>query len=99
MQISFKGRKVVVAGGSRGIGRSIALAFAEEGADVAICARNAEGLTAAEVELKRHGGTVFSMPCDLGDASAPASFVTGGRWRARWHRHPDQQRVGHRREG
>ena len=77
MQISFKGKKVVVAGGSRGIGRSIALAFAAEGADVAICARGAEGLKAAEIELKQHGGTVFGMPCDLGEASAPASFVTG----------------------
>jgi 3-oxoacyl-[acyl-carrier protein] reductase len=76
MQISFKGRKVVVAGGSRGIGRSIALAFAAEGADVAICARSAQGLEAAEDELKRHGGTVFSMPCDLAEASAAASFVT-----------------------
>ncbi|HTO83750.1 MAG TPA: SDR family NAD(P)-dependent oxidoreductase [Methylomirabilota bacterium] len=77
MQISFKGKKVAVAGGSRGIGRSIALAFAAEGADVAICARNAQGLAAAEAELKRHGRAVFSMPCDLGEASAAARFVTG----------------------
>src|SRR5688572_9072834 len=76
MQISFRGRKVVVAGGSRGIGRSIALAFAAGGADLAICARSAQGLAAAEVELRRHGGMVFSMPCDLGEASAAANFVT-----------------------
>lgn len=77
MQISFKGRKVAVAGGSRGIGRSIALAFAAEGANVAICARSAQGLEAAEIELKRHGGPVFTMPCDLGEANGPARFVTG----------------------
>lgn len=77
MQIIFKGRKVLVAGGSRGIGRSIALAFASEGADVAICARSAQGIEAAEAELKRHGGMVFSMPCDLGEVSAAANFVTG----------------------
>jgi 3-oxoacyl-[acyl-carrier protein] reductase len=76
MQISFEGRKVLVAGGSRGIGRTIALAFAAEGAAVAICARSATGLAAAEAELKRLGGTVYSMPCDLGEPSAPASFVT-----------------------
>ena len=56
MQVSFKGKKVVVAGGSRGIGRSIAMAFAADGADVAICARGAEGVKKAEAELKQHGG-------------------------------------------
>ncbi|MGO4722925.1 MULTISPECIES: SDR family NAD(P)-dependent oxidoreductase [unclassified Inquilinus] len=76
MQISFKGRRVVVAGGSRGIGRSIALAFAAEGADVAVCARGAPGLAAIEDELKRQGGTVFAMACDLGEATAAERFVT-----------------------
>ena len=76
MQISFEGRKVLVPGGTRGIGRSIALAFAAEGADVAICARNVAGLEATKSELKRHGGTVFAMQCDLGEASAPENFVS-----------------------
>jgi 3-oxoacyl-[acyl-carrier protein] reductase len=76
MQISFKGRRVVVAGGSRGIGRSIALAFAAEGADVAVCARHAPGLAAVEAELERQGGTVFAMACDLGEATAAERFVT-----------------------
>lgn len=76
MEISFRGKKVVIAGGSRGIGRSIALAFAAGGADLAVCARNAEGLSAVEAELKRHGGAVFSMACDLGEGPAAANFVT-----------------------
>ena len=76
MQISFKGKRVIVAGGSRGIGRSIALAFAADGADVAICARGAEGLKTAEAELKEHGGAVFEMACDLADATAVMRFVT-----------------------
>ena len=38
MQIEMSGRRAVIAGGSRGIGRSIALAFAEAGAAVSICA-------------------------------------------------------------
>ncbi|TCR62544.1 SDR family NAD(P)-dependent oxidoreductase [Bosea sp. BK604] len=75
MQISFKDKKVVIAGGSRGIGRSIALAFAAAGADVAICARTQQGLTLAEAELKRHGGKVFAAPCDLAEAAAVTRFV------------------------
>ncbi len=41
MSFDFKGRRVVVAGGSRGIGRLIALGFAVAGAGVSICARGA----------------------------------------------------------
>lgn len=75
MEISFRGKKVVVGGGSRGIGRSIALAFAAEGADVAICARGPEGLKAAEAQLREHGAKVFGMSCDLGDESQVARYV------------------------
>jgi 3-oxoacyl-[acyl-carrier protein] reductase len=75
MEISFKGKKVVVGGGSRGIGRSIALAFAGSGADVAICARGAESLRAAEAELKQRGTKTFSMTCDLGDEAQVTRFV------------------------
>ena len=75
MQISFKGKKVVVAGGSRGIGRSIALAFAADGADVAICARGAEGVKATETELRQHGGRGYGTACDLADGAAVTRFV------------------------
>jgi 3-oxoacyl-[acyl-carrier protein] reductase len=75
MQISFKGKKAVVAGGSRGIGRAIALAFAADGADVAICARGAEGVTAAEAELKRHGGKVLGMACDVSDGPSVTRYI------------------------
>jgi 3-oxoacyl-[acyl-carrier protein] reductase len=75
MQISFKGKKAVIAGGSRGIGRSIALALAADGADVAICARGAEGLKDAESELKKSGGKVYTAPCDLADGAQVVRFV------------------------
>ncbi|HVI89194.1 MAG TPA: SDR family oxidoreductase [Dongiaceae bacterium] len=75
MEISFKGKKVLVGGGSRGIGRSIALAFAEAGADVAICARGAEGVRAAEAELRQHGTKIFGQACDLAEEAQVTGFV------------------------
>ena len=75
MQISFKGRKVVVAGGSRGIGRSIALQFAAAGADVSICARGEASLAQAAGELRAHGGTVHTAACDLADGAAVVGYV------------------------
>ena len=75
MEISFKGKKVLVGGASRGIGRSIALAFAGAGADVAICARGPEGVRAVEAELRQHGTKIFGMACDLGDEPQVTGFV------------------------
>jgi 3-oxoacyl-[acyl-carrier protein] reductase len=76
MEISFAGKNVVVAGGSRGIGRSIALGFAAAGADVSICARGAAGLAQTEAELKRHGHKVHAAVCDLADGEAVKRYVT-----------------------
>lgn len=75
MDISFKAKNVVVAGGSRGIGRSIALAFAAEGANISICARGAEQLEVTRAEIARHGGTVHAGVCDLADGAAVRRYV------------------------
>ena len=75
MKIELQGKKALVAGGSRGIGRSIALAFAEAGADVSICARGEEALRATEAELKRFGHKVHATTCDLGDGPAVTAYV------------------------
>ena len=75
MNIDLQGKKAIVAGGSRGIGRSIALAFAEAGADVSICARGAEALRATEGELKRFNHQVHAATCDLGDGPAVTAYV------------------------
>jgi 3-oxoacyl-[acyl-carrier protein] reductase len=71
----FKDRRVVVMGGSRGIGLAIAKGFAAEGADVAICARGAEALEAARKTIGTHGHAVFAAPCDLADAAQIAAFI------------------------
>ncbi|MFC3995930.1 SDR family NAD(P)-dependent oxidoreductase [Nocardiopsis sediminis] len=52
MDLGLKGAKVVVTGASRGIGRAIAQTFAEEGADLALCARSPEPLERAAAELR-----------------------------------------------
>ena len=75
MNVSFQGKRVIVTGGSRGIGRSIAIAFAENGADLAVCSRGADGLRTVETELRLHGGKVFVRSCDVGDGPALVSFI------------------------
>jgi NAD(P)-dependent dehydrogenase (short-subunit alcohol dehydrogenase family) len=69
------GKKAVVAGGSRGIGRAIALIFAEAGADVSICARGAEALAKARDDIARHGHKGHAASCDLADAVAIPRYI------------------------
>lgn len=76
MQLDLKGRNAIVAGGSRGIGRSIALTFAQAGANVSICARGDTALRATEAELRQFGHAVHAVTCDLGDGPAVANYVT-----------------------
>jgi 3-oxoacyl-[acyl-carrier protein] reductase len=68
----FSGRRALVMGGSRGIGRAIALGFARAGARVAICARGQASLDATRAEL---GEGAFAAPCDLADPAAIAHFI------------------------
>ena len=75
MNIDLAGKRAIVAGGSRGIGRAIALAFAEAGAGVSICARGAERLAATREEIARHGGTAHAAVCDLADAAAVPRYI------------------------
>lgn len=75
MELGLGGRRVVVAGGSRGIGRAIALGFAAEGAAVSICARGAGPLEATRGELAALGGLVHAAACDLSDPEAIAAYV------------------------
>ncbi|WP_369407827.1 SDR family NAD(P)-dependent oxidoreductase [Roseomonas rosulenta] len=70
MGFDFAGRRVLVAGGSRGIGRAIAIGFARARAKVSACARGAEGL-----EALRADGVAHVMPTDLADAAQIAAWV------------------------
>jgi 3-oxoacyl-[acyl-carrier protein] reductase len=73
--MDFTGKRVVVMGGSRGIGRSIALGFAKAGASVSICARTAGPLEATRLEIAAAGVTAHAAAVDLADAAAIAAYV------------------------
>ncbi|MFC1943181.1 SDR family NAD(P)-dependent oxidoreductase [Chloroflexota bacterium] len=65
MDLILKGKYALVTGGSHGIGRSIALALAEEGCNVAICARNKERIEETVVELKARGIESIGITADV----------------------------------
>src|SRR5262245_42726005 len=75
LRLDFRGKRVIVAGASRGIGRSIALAFAEAGAAVSICARGAEALERTRGELAAFGGKAHAARCDLADGAQIDRYV------------------------
>lgn len=75
MNLELDGRNCIILGGSRGIGRSIALGFAAEGAHVAICARGEDALRETESDLRDAGVNVYAAPCDVADADALTSFL------------------------
>src|SRR5271167_873174 len=75
MKIDIASKRAIVAGGSRGIGRAIALAFAEAGAGVSICARGAEALVATRDDIARHGAVAHAAICDLSDAAAIPRYI------------------------
>src|SRR5436305_1653720 len=66
----FEGKNVVVTGASSGVGRAIARAFSEEGANVALVARGVDGLEAAAREVREAGARALVLPLDVADASA-----------------------------
>ena len=75
MDLQLKGKTAVVTGATRGIGRAIAEAFADEGANVAICARNAEQVAETVKALEARGGKAFGQAVDISDGPAIKSFV------------------------
>lgn len=81
MDLGLGGKRAVVLGASRGIGRAIARTLAEEGADLGITARGAAALQEAEAELGRLGVKVHAQPCDISDPRATESFLYGA-WEA-----------------
>ena len=67
MDLGLKGKRVLVTGGSHGIGRAISLCLAEEGCDVAICARDENKISKVVDEIGDRGVKAFGILCDVFD--------------------------------
>ena len=74
MDVGIAGRVALVTAASKGLGRSSALALAQEGAKVAICARGAESLADAEAELGAYTD-VLAVQADVTDPAEPGRLV------------------------
>jgi NAD(P)-dependent dehydrogenase (short-subunit alcohol dehydrogenase family) len=72
---SFQGKRALVTGGGRGIGRAIALAFAQQGADVAIAARGREELEHVAGEIRALGRKASVHVVDMGDTRKAVQMV------------------------
>jgi len=75
MDLGLKGKKVILTGGSRGIGRAALELFAAEGADVAFFSRNAEQVDETVKSLSRHGGKVVGEAFDMSDLDAYVEWL------------------------
>lgn len=69
MDLGLKGKKVILTGGSRGIGRAALELFAAEGCDVAFFSRNAQQVESSAAALRQHGHQVFGSTFDLNDTA------------------------------
>jgi NAD(P)-dependent dehydrogenase (short-subunit alcohol dehydrogenase family) len=72
---SYEGKKAIVTGGGRGIGKAIALAFARQGAVVALAARSRDELENAAAEVEKGGGKAWIFPTDISDTEAAQNMV------------------------
>lgn len=79
MDLLLTGKRCVVLGASRGIGRAIATGLAAEGALLAICGRDAGSLVSAADELRAQGAQVHAATCDVADPDALAAFLDDAR--------------------
>jgi NAD(P)-dependent dehydrogenase (short-subunit alcohol dehydrogenase family) len=76
--LSLQGRVVLITGGSRGLGLRLAHAYAQQGARLLICARQAEPLELARQELAASGAEVLALPCDVQDPQQVEQMVAQG---------------------
>jgi short-subunit dehydrogenase len=72
--ISMKNKKVVITGGSRGLGFALAEQYLQRGARVFLCARNSFELNQAQKKLSKYGTEVHIFPCDVTNSKEVKRF-------------------------
>ena len=75
MDLGLKGKKAIVTGGTRGIGRAIANLLVEEGCDIGICARTAAQVEEAVAAFKARGVKAFGSAVDVADGVRLTGFI------------------------
>jgi NAD(P)-dependent dehydrogenase (short-subunit alcohol dehydrogenase family) len=73
--LSYEGKRAIVTGAGRGIGRAISLRFAGQGAAVTLTSRTKGELDGVAEEIRAAGGTAWVRPCDASDAGALEELV------------------------
>jgi NAD(P)-dependent dehydrogenase (short-subunit alcohol dehydrogenase family) len=76
MNLELKGKKVILTGGSRGIGRATLELFADAGADIGFFSRNPEQVEIASAALLDKGGKVVAQALDMSDTAAYKAWLT-----------------------
>ncbi len=78
MDLNIQGKTALIGASSQGLGKAVALELAREGANIVLCARNADHLQAAkqDIESAATTGTVLAVPADLAKAEARDQVIT-----------------------